>query len=116
MEIKSSKAVTAAEARTILAARKEGGELGYEQAQALENLEVTAAAEPKKAADLMEKLATGKVTAEMAAKLIDVKPESAATVRAVLSKDKVDLTEDEINGILKELSWGGYGWKTSHGS
>lgn len=104
MEVKSSKAVTAAEARAILAARKEGGELGYEQAQALENLEITANADPKKVAGLKEKLTAGKVTAEMAVKLIDVKPESAPTVRAILSKDKVELTEEEINEILKEIS------------
>jgi DNA-directed RNA polymerase subunit F len=104
MEVKSSKAVTAAEARAILAARKEGGELGYEQSQALENLEVTATADPKKAGGLRNNLAKGKVTGEMAVKLIDVKPENAATVRAILSKDKVELSEEEINDIVKELS------------
>ncbi|MDD5339626.1 MAG: hypothetical protein PHV13_00070 [Candidatus ainarchaeum sp.] len=105
MDMKSSKAVTAAEAKAILAARKDGGELGYEQTQALENLEVTVKIEAKKAASLKEKLIDiGKISKDLASKLIDVRPDNAATVRAVLSKDKVELTEEQINEIIKELA------------
>jgi DNA-directed RNA polymerase subunit F len=105
MDMKSTKAVTAAEAKAILAARKEGGELGYEQAQALENLEVTVKVEAKKAGSLKEKLIDiGKISKDLAAKLIDVRPDNAATVRAVLSKDKVELTEEQVNEIIKELA------------
>ncbi len=105
MDMKSSKPVTAAEARTILAARKEAGELGYEQAQALENLEVTVKIEPKKVEGLEGKLVkAGKIGKELAAKLIDIRPDNPATVRAILSKDKVELTEEEVNEIVKELA------------
>ncbi len=105
MDMKSSRAVTAAEAKVILAARKEGGELGYEQAQALENLEVTVKIEPKKVGDLKGKLVkAGKISEELAAKLIDIRPDSPATVKAILSKDKVEASEEEINEIVKELA------------
>jgi len=103
--MKSSRPVTAAEAKSILAARKDGGELGYEQAQALENLEVTVKIEPKKADDLREKLVkAGKISEEMASKLIDIRPDNQATVKAILSKDKVEVSEEEINEIVKELA------------
>lgn len=105
MDMKSSRPVTSAEAKVILAARKDGGELGYEQAQALENLEVTVKIEPKKVDDLREKLVkAGKISEELAAKLIDVRPDNPATLRAVLSKDKAELTEEQINEIIKELA------------
>ncbi len=104
METRSSKAVNASEARTILAARKEGGELGYEQAQALENLEITAKADPKDARALKEKMPKGKISEELTVKLIDIRPDNPATVRAILSKDKVELSEEDINEIIKELA------------
>jgi DNA-directed RNA polymerase subunit F len=105
MDMKSSRPVTAAEAKGILASRKEGGELGYEQAQALENLEVTVKIEPEKADKLREKFVkAGKISQEMASKLIDIRPDSAATVKAILSKDKVEVSEEEINEIIKELA------------
>jgi DNA-directed RNA polymerase subunit F len=105
MDMKSSKAVAAAEAKVILAARKEGGELGYEQAQALENLEVTVIIEPKKAADLRGKLVKpGKISEELASKIIDIRPDNPATVKAILSKDKVELSDEEITEIVKEFA------------
>ena len=105
MDVKSSKAVTTAEAKAILSARKEGSELGYEQAQALENLDVTVKIEPKTANGLVEKLAKpGKISVELAAKLTDIRPDNPATVRAIISKDRVELSEEEINEIVREFA------------
>jgi len=105
MEIKSSKPVTISTAKEILTKRKEDGELGYEQNQALENSERFAAADEKKAKAIVEALGDmEKMTPELAAKIVDVSPKSVATLRAILVKDRVELSEDEANAILKELA------------
>ncbi len=104
MEVKSSKAVTVSEAKEILAKRKEDGELGYEQTQALENSEKYAKYEPEKARKLVDVIAKGgKLTRETAIKIVDVGPDNPATLRAILVKDRVELSEEEINEILKQL-------------
>ncbi len=104
MDIKSSKAVTVSEAKEILAKRKEDGELGYEQTQALDNCEKYARHEPEKARKLVDSLAKGgKLTRETAIKIVDVGPDNPATLRAILVKDRVELSEEEINEILKQL-------------
>jgi DNA-directed RNA polymerase subunit F len=104
MQIKSSKPLSVSEAKDILAARKEDGELGYEQSQALENSERFADADPKKVKKLIEAVADiGKVSAEIATKIVDIRPGSVATLRAILVKDRVEITEDAANSIIKEL-------------
>ena len=104
MEIKGSKPVPVSEAKEILAKRKEDGELGYEQDQALENAE-RFASDSKKAEKLIETLQKmEKITPEMAAKIADIQPKTAATLRAILVKDRVELSEDEVAGLLKELA------------
>jgi DNA-directed RNA polymerase subunit F len=104
MQIKSSKPLSVSEAKEILAARKEDGELGYEQSQALENSERFADADPKKAKKLIEAVAEiGKLSTDVATKIVDIRPGSAATLRAILVKDRVEISEDAVNGILKEL-------------
>jgi DNA-directed RNA polymerase subunit F len=105
MDIRSSKPVTISEAKDILAKRKEDGELGYEQAQALESTEKFGKHESTKAKKLVETvLETGKVSHELAVKIVDVMPDNPATLKAVLVKDKVELSDDEIARILKELA------------
>ncbi len=104
MDIKSSKAVTVSEAKEILAKRKEDGELGYEQSQALENAEKYAKYDPEKARKLVEEIAKGKIPHETAIKIVDVCPDNAATLRAILVKDRIELSEEEINEILKSLA------------
>ncbi|MFN7991596.1 MAG: RNA polymerase Rpb4 family protein [Candidatus Micrarchaeia archaeon] len=102
MEIKSSKAVTVSEAREIMAKRKEDGELGYEQQQALDNSEKFAKLDSEKAGKMVEALVkSGKLNHETAIKVADICPDNPATLRAILVKDRIELSEDEINGILK---------------
>ena len=105
MEIKSSKATSIAEAKEILAKRKEKGELGYEQSQALDNCEKSARLTSAKASALAAKIAKiGKMSEETGIKIVDIWPTSPATLRAILAKDKVEASEEVLAEILKELS------------
>jgi DNA-directed RNA polymerase subunit F len=104
MEVKSSKPVTVSEAKEILAKRKEDGELGYEQSQALDNCEKFAKHDSEKARKLVEAINKGgKINHETAIKIVDVGPDNPSTVRAILLKDRIELSEEEINNIIKEL-------------
>jgi DNA-directed RNA polymerase subunit F len=106
MEIKDSKPVTVSEARSILAKRKEEqAELGYEQNQALEHAERFARHDPDKARKLVEKISKiGKMSTELAVKITDVHPTTVASLKAIVSKDKIELSEEEADKILKELA------------
>lgn len=104
MEIKSTKPVTITDVKDILARRKEGGELGYEQAQALEHAERFAADSKKSEKMVAALVKTGKITEDAAVKIVDIKPASASTLKAVLLKDRIELSDDEIAGVLKEIA------------
>jgi len=105
MDVKASRPVTISEAKEILAKRKKENELGYEQNQALDHAERFAALDEDKAKKLVDTLKKkDKISEELAAKLVDTRPETPATVRAILAKDKVELSEEEIAHILKELA------------
>ncbi|VVC04535.1 RNA polymerase Rpb4 [Candidatus Bilamarchaeum dharawalense] len=105
MEIKSSKPVSLSEAKTILSKRKGDGELGYEQSQALENTERFAIAEEDKAKKIIENLRKHeKISADLAVKIVDIRPATSATLRAILVKDRVEMSDEEVEKILKELA------------
>ena len=105
MEIKSSKPVSITEAKEILSRRSKEGELGYEQSQALENTEKFSKFKPDKIKKLVETLTNnGKIGEKLAVKIIDVCPDNPATLKAILMKDRVELSEEEMNQIIKELS------------
>ena len=105
MQIISSRPVSVSDAKEILGKRKEDGELGYEQSQALENSDRFGEADAKKVKKLIETISeSGKISVELATKIVDIRPGNAATLRAVLVKDRVELSEEELNGILKELA------------
>ncbi|MEW6035592.1 MAG: RNA polymerase Rpb4 family protein [Candidatus Micrarchaeota archaeon] len=105
MNIKSSKPVPVSLSKEIMAKRSEEGELGYEQSQTLDNTARFAVFDSKKAQKLIEALAgSGKISEELAVKIVDVHPDNAATLKAILVKDRVELSEEELNNILKELA------------
>jgi DNA-directed RNA polymerase subunit F len=106
MEIKGSKPVTVSEAKDILAKRKsEQAELGYEQGQALEHAERFGTEDAEKARKLVEKIAKAvKISPEIAVKIVDVRPSTIASLRAILSKDKIELSEEDAEKVLKELA------------
>ncbi|MEW6748128.1 MAG: hypothetical protein AB1295_00260 [Candidatus Micrarchaeota archaeon] len=102
MEIKSTKPVPVSEAKEILAKRSADGELGYEQSQALENAERFAS---DKSADIIKKLSKNeKIGEELAAKIADVRPAKPETLKALLVKDRVELSDEEVDSIIKELA------------
>jgi len=98
----SSKPISLEEAKEMLKRREKEGELGYEQQQALESLEKFTKKDSEGKLKVIMKM--GKVSLETAVKLIDIGPKKADTVRAILIKDNVNLTEDEINEIIKVVS------------
>jgi len=106
MEIKGSKPVTISEAKEILAKRKgEQAELGYEQGQALEHAERFSGIDADKSRKLAEKVAkAGKFSQEVAVKIVDVHPSTVASLKAILSKDKTELSEEDAAKVLKELA------------
>ena len=104
MEIKDSKPVSITEAKLILQKRKEEGELGYEQNQAVENSERFSSKDQKELDKMVKEITKeGKITEETAKKLIDISPNNPSTLKAVLLKDKVDLSEEEIAAVIKKL-------------
>ncbi|MGV8085405.1 MAG: hypothetical protein ACP5N9_04100 [Candidatus Bilamarchaeum sp.] len=104
MEIKETRAVSITEAKLILQKRKEEGELGYEQNQALENSEKFSSKDQKELDKMVKELTKeGKISEETAKKLIDISPNNPSTLKAVLLKDKVDLSEEEIASVIKKL-------------
>lgn len=105
MDIKSSKPITVIQAHEILAKRKDDGELGYEQSQALENSERFCKCDDAKAKKLIDAITEGgKVSMDLAVKIVDIYPDTPSTLKAILVKDKVELSDDEIAKILKELA------------
>ncbi|MBN2477827.1 RNA polymerase Rpb4 family protein [Candidatus Micrarchaeota archaeon] len=102
MKMMKSEPVTIAEVSDILKKRAEEGELGYEQQASLEHAEKFSSAEAKKAKELFKQLTKNeKITPETAVKLIDIYPQTASTVRTVLLKDRVELSDEEVNEIVK---------------
>jgi len=105
MEIKSSKPVSCAEAKGILSGRHEEAELSYEQRQAIDHLEKFVTDEPEKARKLIAKLAEGgNISEESAIKIADTKPPSVEALKAILLKEKAELSPEEIERILKEIA------------
>ncbi len=104
METKSSKPASISTAKEILSKRSKEGELGYEQTQALENTEKFSKFKPDKVKKLIEKLTNEKINEELATKIIDICPTDASTLKAILVKDRIELSDEEINQIIKELS------------
>jgi len=105
MEVKSSKAVSVVEAKEILSKRSKQGELGYEQSQALEHAEKFSKFKPDKIKKLVETLKNDKrISEELAVKIIDICPDNPASLKAILAKDRVELSDEEINKITNELS------------
>jgi DNA-directed RNA polymerase subunit F len=105
MEIKSSKPVSLTDAKKVLAERSEEGELGYEQSQALGHAEKFAKFTPDRVIKLLAFLTKNdKIKEDLAINIIDICPTDPATLKAILIKHRVELSEDEIAQIIKELS------------
>ncbi|MBD3210435.1 RNA polymerase Rpb4 family protein [Candidatus Micrarchaeota archaeon] len=105
MEVKSSKPVTLSKVKETLEKREKESELGYEQSQALEHAQKFSDIDGKKGEKLVEKLTQNeKIPEEAALKIIDIMPKTPATLQSILARDKIELTEEELEAVLKELS------------
>lgn len=106
MKVNSTNPVTLAGVKEILKAREAESELGYEQKQAQEYAEKFAKQDKRKEAEaLVDKIteANTKVTREVAVIIVNTCPKYPETVRTIALKDKVELTVEEAEGILKLL-------------
>lgn len=104
MKVNSSNPLTLANVKDILKAREKEGELGYEQKQAYEYAEKFAKQEKKEAEKLVEKIMENKkITREVAVTLVNIAPKYPETVKTIALKDKVELTGEEAEEILKLL-------------
>lgn len=103
MKITSSKPLSLAEVKEVLEDReKEGGQLSYEQQQVLEHAKKFATSTLKDNKALAKKLeANKKLNNDAIVKIIDLKPKKAETLKLMLVKDKIELTDEEIGEILK---------------
>ncbi|NYZ77620.1 DNA-directed RNA polymerase subunit F [Candidatus Micrarchaeota archaeon] len=105
MEVKSSEPIAEAEIKNILGKRKETEELAYEQAQVLEHAERFAEAAPAKARKLVEEIRKNeKIPAETAMKIVDTMPKRIPTLKAILIKEKVELSDEELDAVLKLIT------------
>ena len=105
MEIKSSKPISLSKAKEILSERSKESEMGYEQTQSLESMERFSKNPKDKSEKLVASLMENKkITSEIAVKLADICPDNPSTVRAIVSKEKVDLSDEEIEQIIKEVA------------
>lgn len=102
MEIIASKPVSISDAKELLDKRKEKGELGYEQTQALEYVDRFAT---KRSAELVEKLKKDfSISDDIAIKIVEVMPNSASTLKAVLMGSRASLDDAAVNEIVKIIS------------
>lgn len=105
MKVVDTMPVSVSEAKKLLDQRKEDSELEYEQTQAADHAEKFVKHKPegimKTAKEMVEK--NSNLDMEIAIKLIDIAPRRPETVRAILLRKKVDVTDEEVEEILKML-------------
>lgn len=104
MNVISSKPIPLARVRELLEERKESSELSYEQERAFEHAKKFATESSKETEALIaELLKNKKLNEETAVIIANVKPKKAETLKAILLKDRIDLTDEEIEEILKKV-------------
>ena len=102
MENKKTEPVSESVVKTELEKRKsDEEELAYEQAQALEHAERYIELTPAKMKKLIEDIRKNdKVPVETAIKIAELMPKHVSTLKAILIKDKVELSDEELNAII----------------
>jgi len=101
MDIKGSKSISISEAKEILATRKEKGELGYEQEQALENATPISELVENSKKTLETLKSNFKLTEEAAIKVLDLASNNAQTIKAALSMYEVNVTDSDAAEMAK---------------
>jgi len=104
MNIVSSKPITLSEAKSILEKRKKEADLEYEQQQSLEHAEKFAKIEVKAAKKLVDELMKNeKLSIDTAIKIVDIMPKKPETLKAILLKDKIEMSDEEMTQLLELL-------------
>lgn len=105
MKVIGSKPLTIPEARELLEARAKGAELEYEQAQASEHAEKFSHHKADEAPGLIKELVKkcDKLDPETAAKLVDISPKRLETLKAILIRKRIDVSDEEAAELLKML-------------
>ena len=103
MENEKTEPVPESEIKAELEKRKkEEEELAYEQAQALEHAEKYIELTPAKMKKLVEDIRKNeKIPLETAIKIAEIMPKHVSTLKAILIKDKVELSDEELNAVIK---------------
>ncbi len=102
MKIVESKPLHISEVKEYLEKRKEEGELAYEQDQALTHATLFAKKSAKEDKALTKKVIdVAKVPLETAVKLVEISPTKVDTIKLVLAKDRLDVSEETISELLK---------------
>lgn len=103
MEVVSSKPVSVSFVKDELEERSKEGELGYEQAQALEHANKVCSIKQAKLSKLVDELKKKKIPEESAVKIVDVMPTHISTLKALLLREKVEMSDEDLEGIIKIL-------------
>lgn len=99
----STKPILVSSVKEELTKRKGEGELDYEQTQALEHAEKVCDSNDSKTLKLAEELRKKKLPEETVIKILDVMPNNASTLKAILLREKVDVSDGDLEEILKSL-------------
>ncbi len=104
MDVTSEQIVTDSEARETLEQREKGGEMKYEQKNALEILRKFVTVSPDKIKTLVTELfKISKLRDRHVVAIANFLPEDRDDLRAILHKDYGSFTEDEVNLILETV-------------
>lgn len=105
MKVLSSKPISIEEVNDMLTERKKEGELDYIQEQTLDYTEkFVEKSKNKKAEKIIKELTEKKVPANTALKIIEVWPKNEDTLKLILSKEHVELSEEDFKSLLETLS------------
>lgn len=105
MEVKETKTISVAEVKEILIKRQKEGELQYEQVQALEHAEKVNPIKTAKIAGIVKELMKNeKITQEIATKIVDIQPKKPETLKSMLLRSRVELSDEETAEIIKILN------------
>lgn len=81
--------------------RAEEDELGYELRRAMRHAELFSHGKPDQSRHLVEELLSlDKMTSEIAAKIVDIRPANRNELRAIYAKERFTLSEEELDKIL----------------
>ncbi len=92
--------VTSAEAMEVLEARKDEGELGYEQKLAYEHIKKFTSISKEDAKKMIKELMEYGIGDATAIKIVDVMPIDAIQLKHILAREKKTFEEDEVAKMM----------------